>query len=246
MAEPDARDWLLFHAAQGLFSGPKEGFMLLWEGGGSNGKTAFLRAVTECLGPYADKFNVQLLCGRREEADRPNSAAMVFKRCNYLYCEETDQGQVMSVARMKELSTLGNVSATSFNRLVLITGQVPTFMIGRDRVAVIGAGMAGLIAARELQRRGIDVVVLESASRPGGRMLAETTALGSRVDLGGQWIGHGHHRFEALAAELGTAREVISRQLGEFQRRGWIRQSRGSVELVEPDGLERLAALDAA
>lgn len=51
---------------------------------------------------------------------------------------------------------------------------------------------------------------------------------------------------QQLAAELGTAREVISRQLGEFQRRGWIRQSRGSVELVEPEGLERLAALDAA
>lgn len=51
---------------------------------------------------------------------------------------------------------------------------------------------------------------------------------------------------QQLAAELGTAREVISRQLGEFQRRGWIKQSRGSVELVEPDGLERLAALDAA
>ncbi|WP_431971568.1 flavin monoamine oxidase family protein [Nocardia sp. bgisy134] len=71
-------------------------------------------------------------------------------------------------------------------------------------VAVIGAGMAGLIAARELHRRGIEVVVLESAARPGGRMMAETTALNSRVDLGGQWIGHGHHRFEALAAELGT------------------------------------------
>ncbi|MGW4351447.1 flavin monoamine oxidase family protein [Nocardia sp. NPDC004582] len=71
-------------------------------------------------------------------------------------------------------------------------------------VAVIGAGMAGLIAARELHRRGIDVIVLESAARPGGRMLAETTVLGSRVDLGGQWIGHGHHRFIALAAELGT------------------------------------------
>ncbi|MFC9895017.1 flavin monoamine oxidase family protein [Nocardia sp. NPDC127579] len=35
-------------------------------------------------------------------------------------------------------------------------------------------------------------------------MLAETTVLGSRVDLGGQWIGRGHHRFAALAAELGT------------------------------------------
>lgn len=71
-------------------------------------------------------------------------------------------------------------------------------------VAVIGAGMAGLIAARQLHRKNIDVVVLESAARPGGRVLAETTVLGSRVDLGGQWIGHGHHRFEALAAELGT------------------------------------------
>ncbi|MEY4698061.1 MAG: cAMP regulatory protein [Pseudomonadota bacterium] len=51
---------------------------------------------------------------------------------------------------------------------------------------------------------------------------------------------------QQLAAELGTAREVISRQLGEFQRRGWIRQSRGSVELVDMSGLARLAALDAA
>lgn len=51
---------------------------------------------------------------------------------------------------------------------------------------------------------------------------------------------------QQLAAELGTAREVISRQLGEFQRRGWIRQSRGSVELMELAELERLAAQDAA
>ncbi|WP_433591467.1 flavin monoamine oxidase family protein [Nocardia sp. CA-145437] len=69
---------------------------------------------------------------------------------------------------------------------------------------MIGAGMAGLVAARELHRQGIDVLVLESADRPGGRVLAETTVFGSRVDLGGQWIGHGHHRFEKLAAELGA------------------------------------------
>ncbi|WP_431299040.1 Crp/Fnr family transcriptional regulator [Tabrizicola sp. BL-A-41-H6] len=49
---------------------------------------------------------------------------------------------------------------------------------------------------------------------------------------------------QQMAAELGTAREVISRQLGEFQRRGWIRQSRGTIELVDLAGLERLAALD--
>jgi CRP/FNR family transcriptional regulator len=44
-----------------------------------------------------------------------------------------------------------------------------------------------------------------------------------------------------LAAELGTAREVISRQLAEFQRRGWIAQGRGAVEILDPAGLRGLA-----
>ena len=43
-----------------------------------------------------------------------------------------------------------------------------------------------------------------------------------------------------LAAELGTAREVISRQLAEFQRRGWIAQSRGAIEIRDCDGLRGL------
>lgn len=51
---------------------------------------------------------------------------------------------------------------------------------------------------------------------------------------------------QQLSVELGTAREVISRQLGEFQRRGWIAQSRGVVDLLDRAGLERLAAMDAA
>lgn len=44
-----------------------------------------------------------------------------------------------------------------------------------------------------------------------------------------------------LAAELGTAREVISRQLAEFQRRGWIAQGRGTVEILDCDALRALA-----
>lgn len=43
-----------------------------------------------------------------------------------------------------------------------------------------------------------------------------------------------------LATELGTAREVISRTLSEFQRRGWIEQSRGQVRLIGRSGLDRL------
>ncbi len=46
---------------------------------------------------------------------------------------------------------------------------------------------------------------------------------------------------QQLATELGTAREVISRQLTEFQRRGWIRQSRGQVTILDIAALEGLA-----
>ncbi|MGR3803381.1 Crp/Fnr family transcriptional regulator [Marinibacterium profundimaris] len=46
---------------------------------------------------------------------------------------------------------------------------------------------------------------------------------------------------QVLANELGTAREVVSRTLSEFQRRGWVEQERGKVHLVGRAGLDRLA-----
>lgn len=47
---------------------------------------------------------------------------------------------------------------------------------------------------------------------------------------------------QQLAAELGTAREVISRQLLEFQRRHLIKQSRGVIEILDFAGFKQLAS----
>lgn len=66
---------------------------------------------------------------------------------------------------------------------------------------VIGAGVAGLVAADRLAAAGKDVIVLEARDRVGGRTLTEDVpgVPGLRVDSGGQWIGPDQR---LLAAEL--------------------------------------------
>jgi CRP/FNR family transcriptional regulator len=47
---------------------------------------------------------------------------------------------------------------------------------------------------------------------------------------------------QQLAVELGSAREVIGRQLQEFQRRGWIRAERGRIGVIDRRSLEGLVS----
>ena len=72
-------------------------------------------------------------------------------------------------------------------------------------VVVVGAGLAGLTAARDLEAAGRSVVVLEARDRVGGRLLNHKFTDGTVVELGGQWIGPTQHRVRALADELGLA-----------------------------------------
>jgi monoamine oxidase len=66
---------------------------------------------------------------------------------------------------------------------------------------VIGAGISGLICARELQRSGLSVRLLEARGRVGGKM--HTVSIeGCAIDLGAHWIGPTQRRIGQLASEL--------------------------------------------
>jgi monoamine oxidase len=74
----------------------------------------------------------------------------------------------------------------------------------RVDVVAVGAGLAGLVAARELLGAGLSVLVLEARERVGGRLLNHTLQNGAVVELGGQWVGPTQDRVLALAEELGV------------------------------------------
>ncbi|HHT12337.1 MAG TPA: NAD(P)-binding protein [Propionibacterium sp.] len=69
--------------------------------------------------------------------------------------------------------------------------------------AIIGAGLAGLVAARHLADRGLKVCVLEARDRVGGRVENKVLNDGSYVELGGQWIGPGFDSLLEIIEELG-------------------------------------------
>lgn len=73
------------------------------------------------------------------------------------------------------------------------------------KIIVVGAGLAGLTAARELASRGADVTVIEARDRIGGRIWTSRLWPGLPMDMGASWIhGLDGNPMTRLAREAGA------------------------------------------
>ncbi len=112
-------------------------------------------------------------------------------------------------------------------------------MAGRDTdVVVIGAGLAGLAAARTLRAAGRGVIVLEARDRVGGRTLNEPIGEGKVVEIGAQWVGPTQDRVLALIAELELETfPTYADGRNIFERGGKISHYSGTIPRTNPLGI---------
>ena len=87
------------------------------------------------------------------------------------------------------------MDAISRRKFLAITAGAATLpasgrmaMAAETDVAIVGAGAAGIAAARKLAAAGRRVVILEAGDRVGGRCITDTTTFGMPFDLGAHWL----------------------------------------------------------
>jgi monoamine oxidase len=102
-------------------------------------------------------------------------------------------------------------------------------------VAVVGAGLAGLTAARRLIEAGLEAVVLEARDRVGGRTLNHEIGDGKVVEVGGQWVGPTQRRMLALSREVGVdTYPTYDEGENVLEWRGDVKRYRGAIPRINP------------
>jgi monoamine oxidase len=119
----------------------------------------------------------------------------------------SDANRSSGVNTISRRSLLGTavVGATALAGVAARPAAAQSRSATRVDVVVVGAGFAGLAAARAIARARRSVLVLEARDRVGGRVVNKSLGDDEIVEAGGQYIGPTQDRMAALAREYGVA-----------------------------------------
>ncbi len=95
---------------------------------------------------------------------------------------------------------------------------------------VVGGGLAGLSATRDLLRAGVDAIIFEGQNRFGGRVMTvdDPFGLGLRINAGAELVDSTHTEIRALAHELNVM--IVDRPVASIENRveqngRWVREA---------------------
>ncbi len=113
-------------------------------------------------------------------------------------------------------------------------------------IVIIGAGLAGLAAAKRIEASGRSCLVLEARDRVGGRLLNEPIGNGEIVEVGGQWVGPTQKRVNEMIDELGLERfRTYDEGFNQFEFRNRLSRYQGAIPRINPVILADIAQLQA-
>lgn len=154
------------------------------------------------------------------------------------------RGAVVAAASRRELLKAGGLGAALLGVGSAASGRATSVPPARTvDVVVVGAGFAGLTAARELAKAGKSVVLLEANDRVGGRTKHGKIA-GVDIDLGGMWVGPDQTELLALSEEYGVKRYVspiVGQNITEIN--GVIKRGERDMPALSPESMQELERL---
>src|SRR5205085_3667442 len=115
------------------------------------------------------------------------------------------------------------------------------------RIAIVGAGLAGLAVAEALDRAGLHARLFEAAPRVGGRCWSERRAFGDQIaERGGEFIDTAHDEILALAARLGLELDdVLEAEIPDTAPLWWFDDAAYTLASATADLQGLVPALDA-
>ncbi|MFL6173885.1 MAG: flavin monoamine oxidase family protein [Marmoricola sp.] len=114
---------------------------------------------------------------------------------------ELDRRTLLRGAAASGLAAMAVAGLEESVTAATLQGSLPS----RVDVVVVGGGLSGLVAARQVARQGRSVLVVEARDRVGGRLLNHHLESGSVIEAGGAFVGPTQDHIKALAGELGVA-----------------------------------------
>lgn len=181
----------------------------------------------DCLfspGSAAESFLVVLNGTVRLEQTSSSGRSIV------IYRVEAGQSCVMTTSCL--------LSGTPYSSFGYAEGNVEAYALGQNSFKSLlqdspefMASVFGVFSGRLVELTNvIDELLLHRVDQKLGHWLARQGSHGTIISTTHQLIAH----------ELGTVREVVSRTLKDFERKGWISLSRGSTTLLDTHALEKL------